>query len=126
MTIITDAELAAMRSHADDTLTDTCTIQRATRTADGQGGWTESWSNTYSNVACRLDVRQGALGITGDIKQRRQQITSHIEYVLRVKWNQDIEPGDRVVVSGDTFEVETVSDAHTWLTLKRAKLTRLD
>ena len=47
-------EIARLRSEQGDYLPDTCTLQTLSRTSDSQGGWTETWSNTYTSVPCRL------------------------------------------------------------------------
>jgi hypothetical protein len=124
MTIITDAERDALRAHMDDTLTETCTIRRVARSEDGQGGWTEGWADEYADVPCRLDPFQAVVS-QYDTAAHNARIANVDEYALRVKAAQDILPGDRVVLNGITYEVEGVQDAHTWLAVKRCKLTRI-
>lgn len=119
--MITATELASLRDTADDTLTAICTIQRRTLTSDGMGGWTESWANTYTNVACRVDAERAGPELSAD-----GRIVSVEAYLLTVKYNQDIQPEDRIVYGTDNYEIEGVLDAHTWVTVKRASLKRLE
>jgi hypothetical protein len=117
-------ELAQIRADFEAQILDqTCTIQTLTRTADGVGGFTESWANTYSSVACRLgtNMQASALGLVGDREVYPDA------YTLNVANDQTIAEGNRVVAGGITYEVTHVKDTSVqWVFLRAAQLRRLD
>lgn len=83
---------------------DTCTIQRATETSDGDGT-SASWATLASGVTCRLSrIGQGgneALGAGGAVRaigQRR----------IKLPAGQDVRASDRIVTGGVTYEVVDV------------------
>ncbi len=60
MGLLSSAELVNMQAEVQSTaLPDTCTILSATRTSNGQGGYTNTWGTVSSSVACRLDFVTG-------------------------------------------------------------------
>jgi len=120
---LTPGELAGFRDTADNILPSTCTIQTVTRTSDGMGGWSEAWVDTYTDVACRLGVQ--ARGMAVETEQGARIVTVR-SYVLTLEYDQAVHPHDRVVVGGNTYEVSEVLDGHTWITVKRVSLERLD
>lgn len=119
------ADIARMKATAQAILTQTCSIARPTETADGQGGWTKGSSAVASDVACRLAVRQNAV-IGSEIGQQSGRVVATIEYTLKLKDTQDIEPDDLVTIGGETYRVESVWDEHQWETVKRCKVTRVE
>jgi head-tail adaptor len=116
---LTTAEITALRDHADNTFDQTCTINEPQLTSDAMGGHTIVWSSTHTNVACRLARagKQERISIDGET------ITYHDLWRLHVAFDQAIEPGDRVEVGTDVFEVVGVDDAHQWSTIKSALLS---
>jgi len=121
---LTDGELTQARADFEAQILDqTCTIQTATLTADGLGAFTESWADTYKNVACRLGVdgRAATLAIIGERESYPDS------YTLNVMHDQAIAEGDRVVAGGVTYEVTHVKDSSVqWVFLRAAQLRRLD
>ena len=115
-------EIAQLRADQSDYRPDTCTIQTETRTSDGQGGWTSTWANTYTSVACRLapvQLGQGEL-MEGD------QIAALSAWVLSVAHNQTVDETMQVVHDGETYQVTRLEDTHSNRTAKRCYLRRLD
>ena len=115
-------EIAQLRSDADAYLPDTCTIQVPTNTVDAIGGWSTTWANTYTNVACRLApvVFQRTESMVGS---KVEAITS---WVLTIAYNQAIDETMRVVHDSDTYEVVQLEDTHSNRTAKRVYLRRMD
>ena len=117
---LTSGELSALRSHADVLLPETCTIQTSVQTVDSTGNPILTWANTYTGVACRLDVAGG--GGERVLWGRLAQVS---DWVLSVKYDQAITAADRVVYGGVTYYVTAVEDAHTWRTLRRVGLKKV-
>jgi len=115
-------ELAQLRADQADYFPDTCTLQTVTRTADGQGGYTESWANTHTSVACRLSPEMGRSNPQAEGEQL-QELTF---WVLTVAHNQTIDETMRVVHSSETYEITQLEDTHSNRTARRAHLRRLD
>jgi head-tail adaptor len=120
--LLTANELTLMRAQASAMLPGTCTIQTRSTASDGMGGVTESWSNTYTSIACKLDIapRQATFPQQGD------QFQAHSSWVLTVAFDQAIAAGNRAIIGGDTFEVLNVGDDADYRTLRRAELKRID
>ena len=120
MTTITAAELAAMRAVADDFLPDTCTIQTVTASQDALGGVTDSYASTYTGVACRLDPSSGGEGISNNV------IEGQSRWMLNIPYDPAISVNNRVVHESKTYEVAYVWDTHSYSTIRRAELVRVD
>ena len=121
MTLSTQ-EVAQLRADQADFYPDTCTLQVVTRTGDSQGGWTETWANTYTSVSCRLSPMT-----TSQVELvEGAQVQAASRWVLTVAHNQAIDETMRVVHSGETYEIEHLEDTHSNRTAKRAYLGRLD
>jgi head-tail adaptor len=114
-------ELSLLRSAQVGYLPDTCTIQTVTRTSDSQGGYTETWADTYTGVLCRLAPQRA-----GGEQQTGEQLAALSLWVLTVTQSQALDETMRVVHSSETYEVTNVEDTHSWKTAKRAYLRRLD
>ena len=53
--VLSTGDTERMRNDLESLLPDTCTIQSVVMTGDGLGGQTAVWSDTATNVECRLD-----------------------------------------------------------------------
>ncbi len=116
--MLTDAELASLRSAVESILPDTCTLRRSASVPDGQGGVTVSWTET-AGVLCRLTARaQGTRGQEGD------QSAVSTTWSLLVAYDQDVQAGDEAVVGGETWIVQSVQDLASERTHRRAELRR--
>lgn len=117
---VSAGELAQMRSDALVFLPDSAVIRSRTVTVTDMGGQSESWSDA-ATVQCRL----APLTInTGEVLNAAQ-LTSPTLWVLTVAYNQALDATERVVIDGDTYEVERVEDDHSHRTARRAYLRRL-
>jgi len=122
MSGLTDQELVALRVIADDWFPDTCTIQTRTESVDALGGSSLSWSDTYEDVDCRL----APLGM-----QRAEQVFNFAlegrsTWMLSVAYDQAITIEDRITFDSDTYEVLAVEDDHSYRTIRRALLARVN
>lgn len=111
--MLTAAELADMRSVQAEAMAGTAVISRKTLTADGMGGFTETWS-AAGTVSCRVwPAREsGAESLIAD------RITEADAWVITVPYATDVTAKDRIVADGRTFEVVSAI-AHTWETARR-------
>lgn len=111
--MLSAAELAEMRSVQALAQAGTAVISRKTLTADGMGGFTETWAAS-GTVTCRVwPAREsGAESLIAD------RITESDAWVITVPYATDVAAEDRVVADGRTFEVVTAI-AHTWETARR-------
>jgi len=121
MTVITAREITSMRLIADDYLPDTCTIQTLTETTGAMGGTSQTWANTYTNVACRVDP------VTG---QGEAVIAFALEgkalWRLNIPYDQAIDIEDRIIHDSVTYEVASVEDTQSYRTIRRATLVRVN
>ena len=118
--VVTAAELAAMRAVADDYFPDTCTIQVPTNSVDVTGSPTVTFASTYTGVACRLDPASGSEVV------RNLALEGESTWWLNIPYDQTIDITYRVVHSGKTYEIKAVWDTHSYSTIRRALLTRVN
>jgi head-tail adaptor len=93
-----------LRSLSDQFLPDTCSIQRATDTASGDGA-SRSWSDVATGVPCRVSPLASssseALGADASLQAVAQ-------WTVWLPALQDVTVRDRVVYGSRTFEVARV------------------
>lgn len=124
MTALSAKELSDMRTIADDFFPDTCTIQTKTTSTGGMGGISESYANTYTGVACRLDP--GGARVSGSEAIVNFALEGKSTWMLNIPYDQAIAIEDRVVHSGETYEVVGVVDTQSYSTIRRAILVRVN
>jgi hypothetical protein len=102
-------------------LPDTCSILALTRTADGQGNFTEAWGTAVGGTAvpCRLDNKGG--GRTPVAAAQRD----YSDWVLTVAHDVALTTDNRVVHGGETYNVLSVNDDGSWPLILRATLGRV-
>ncbi len=89
-------------------------LQSQTRTADGQGGYSLSWT-TYATV--QAHVKQSSGGERSE--SERLTATSTLRCVVR--YRSDVEPQHRAVIDGKAYQVRNVEDVEfrrRWLDIK--------
>jgi len=117
MPALSNAEINAMRDAIEaDLLPDTCDILTVTETADGQGGVTKSWGTAYSNVAFRLDMKQGREMVAGGALQPFTMYTGSLPY------DATITTADRILYEGGTYAVTSVNTNQSWNVVRRVVL----
>ena len=111
--MLTAAEVAEMRSTQVLAQAGTCVITRGALTADGMGGFTQTWS-AAGTVSCRVmpATESGAERLISD------RITEADAWVITVPQGTDVVAKDRIAESGRTFEV-VAPLPHTWETALR-------
>lgn len=94
-------ELEAMRTTADAILNNTCNIQRATKTQDAFGGWSESFVTVAASAKCRVDLAGKSAGVllTGN------RIDPTKSRVISFPNGTNVQEGDRIVVNSVTYTV---------------------
>lgn len=123
MTALSAKELSDMRTVADDFFPDTCTIQTPTTSTGSMGGSTTTYANTYTGVACRVDP----LGLSpGSEALVNAALEGQSGWWLNVPYDQDIDITYRVVHSSVTYEIKSVVDTHSYSTIRRAAMTRVN
>ena len=118
MSGIDTAMLAAMREAIAELLPDTCSILSVTKTADGKGGWSESWG-TSASVACRLDIKSGMEQVVGG------GVQPYRHCMLSIPYDTTITTDYRVLHGGVTYNVLTVSTGQSWQAVKRVEVEAL-
>jgi len=112
--VLSAAEITSMRATQEEALPDTCVISRATLTADGAGGQTETWA-TVATVACRV----AAMGGRGAERLIADRLSAVTPYVVTLPAETDVEPEDRIVIGTRTLEVAAVLAIEGWETARR-------
>jgi SPP1 family predicted phage head-tail adaptor len=117
--MLTDAELASMRTTTGGALPDTCVIQRGTATTDTGGGATTAWV-AAGTVDCRIAPAQG-----GNETERGGRITAETEFILTLPHTATIDTNYRVVTGGETYNVTALRD-RSWPLTRRVEVERLE
>ena len=113
-------ELKQLRSMARKSLPDSCTITRATKTSDSQGGFTTVWATQASNVACKLSEKSAVVATDGG------QFVVKSGMYLTLEYDGPIASGDRIEHGGLTYEVISVGNDKSWQVLLRCEVKRID
>lgn len=118
MSLLSDAELDACREMAEETMPSTCSIYTRTET-NTKGSVEITYALAYSGVKCRMMPvnRTNAEEVYG------MKITDDTYYILTVPYDQALNPEDRVVYGGGTYEVTRVYAKHNYRTAVRADVT---
>lgn len=80
----------------------TCTTKRFLRASDGQGGWTETYTDHLTDVPCRRSSPSPADRTVAD---QLQAVVSHTVYFTP---GVDVKRGDQIAVDGYVLLVEAV------------------
>lgn len=109
--MLTDAELAAMRDVDASAMPYTGYVMRYVGTADGMGGYRETWG-TVGTVVCdlwQLNLRQNEIVSGG-------QIVARAGWRIDVPFDADVTARDRMTIEGRTFEIVRVNNDAAWRT----------
>lgn len=112
-------ELSWMRDSLEELMPDVCNILTLTRTSDSQGGWSESWGTATANVKCRLDQRYGREQTAGG------EIQPFSYWQLTLPHGTTITTEQRVEISSNTFNVQSVDTGKSWSACVRATLGKV-
>lgn len=119
--MLTSRELDQARADVLETLTDTCTIQRATESTDAYGHTAKTWTAAASGAACRMDPFQRT-DPTGQIAMQEQ---GRAWYRLTLEWDADLRDGDRIAYADDIYEVTQLHDDHSARIVRRAIVAKV-
>lgn len=120
-TFLSAAQLARMREQVEMMLPGTAVIQARSLSSDGAGGQTESWT-ARGTVACRVDPVPRAM----QLDDAGQAEALRVEYQITLGWDVTIEPTDRIVTGGETYEIRQFQAEHSWNVSKRVKVSRIE
>lgn len=76
-------------------------IQGITRTADGQGGYTEAWSDVVT-VWAKIEA------LSGRELWQAQQVQSAVTHRITIRYRSDITPAMRIKYGARYFNVDAV------------------
>jgi head-tail adaptor len=108
-------DLEYIRSSIELLLPDTCNILSVTRTADGFGGWTDTWGTATVGAACRVDPLKGLENITAEA------LRPFHPYIMTLAHDVTINEQSRVEWNGNTYNVTSVN-VNSWQGCKRVAL----
>jgi head-tail adaptor len=109
-----------MREAIEDLLPDTCNLLAVSESADGQGGFSQTWGTASSSVACRLDV------VTGREQMAGGALQPFIRTMLSLPYNTTITDAYRVEHGGITYAVIAPPNTdQSWIAVKRVELERV-
>lgn len=121
--LISQTDIDHIQIEAESVLPDVCTIRTATTASDGQGGNSPTFSDTYTDVRCRLSPftrRQiEEMEIRGQIMTRRP-------FWLTISEDQTIGIKDKVVKATITYEVSYIDNEKSYAATKRVQIVRVE
>lgn len=112
--MLTDRDVAGMRSALGNLLPDTGTIWRKATTIDG-GEQVETWTE-LATVACRVRTLGGGEG--EDEGGRLSQETTHL---ITVAAGTDVEEVDVVVIGEQAYEATAIQKRGNWELTRRVE-----
>jgi uncharacterized protein (UPF0128 family) len=121
MPLLSSSELAQLRADIADLLPDTCRVERMS--ASNTGGYvTETWGTAIASTTCRIDpdTRRSDADIVAD---REAGIS---RYIATFQYDTDLRDGDRIVYSGNTYQVTELHTEHSMNGSVRARVTRVE
>lgn len=123
MALLSDTDLANLRSVATEAMPGTAVIQTSAWVSDGGGGGSTGWTAS-GTVECRI-APAGGYGAMES--QTGGRISADAEYVVTIPHNADVSTDSRLVVSdenfGGTFNVEAVRE-RSWNVTTRVEVRR--
>lgn len=115
-------ELAQLRADQADYMPDTCDILRGTAVVNAIGEPALAWGTVAGTVSCRLRPT----GLKSDVNAIGGQLQTYHSWNLYIAQAGTLLPGDRVVISGGTYEVVQSWEEESWPTAVKADVRRLE
>lgn len=119
MPLLTDAEIAQLRSDIGDLLPDTCQVQRS-GIVNVDGFPEETWGTAIVSTACRYDPDTSPM--PDAVAGREAGIA---RYIVTMGYDVDLRDGDRIVYSGGTYEITALHTEHSLNGSVRAKVSMI-
>lgn len=101
--MLSERELAALRSDLNELLTETVQVQRASRVPDGYGGETLTWTTVATVSGLRTTT-----GLRPAEQVLAERLSTNATWVMLLPAATDVRVDDRLVANGRTFQVVTV------------------
>lgn len=103
MVAVAGNELARLRSDLEAWMTETAEVMRPERVSDGKGGYTNTMTSIWNGTVRRNPVTETARSVSeiniGDLA------TALSYWRFAFPAGTDVQPEDRIIVSGRTYEV---------------------
>ena len=106
MPLLSDSELADLRATAATALPGTAIVMTQAWTSDGGGGGSVAWTAS-GTVDCRVAPVGGYGASEG---QTGGRISPDAEFIITLPASTTVDTNARLVIDGDTFNVEAVRD----------------
>jgi hypothetical protein len=117
--LLTDADIAGMRSAVEDSLPDTAVIQTRTFVGDSGGGGTSVWAAS-GTVACRVSPRRPSnFGAERDVAMR---ITEVATFLVTLPQSASCDTNSRIQTMGNTYEVVGLQEPRSWDLCRRVEV----
>lgn len=113
MTLLSSADLAAMRAVQLLALPDSAGVYRRVVTADTTGGNTYTWPSATHTYACRIAPQAPSRQLVNERTTDRQQ------WIVTFAYNADVLDTDKIVVSGHTLYAVGFDSGGAWQTALR-------
>lgn len=114
MSLLSDPDIAAMRSTLVESLPDTCVIQNSTFGDDSGGGGSQTWA-AAGTVACRIAP------LAADEQTRGDRVSEDSNWVITLPAETSIQNASRVIVNGGTYNVSAVRERGSWEISRRVE-----
>ena len=117
--MLTDDELASMRSTLNDSLPGTAIVQTSTWVSDGGGGGTISWvaSGTFD---CRISPTSGKQEEFGD------RLQPEGEYIVTLPSDAQVSVDEQMAIENRVFTVINAGTPRSWPLSQRVVVRELD
>lgn len=113
--MLSDDELTAMQDTQALAFPDSARVYRRVSTADGQGGYTQTWPTVTHTYACRLSYR-GVPSAYVALAAARNQTPLMVTFAD----DADVLAGDRLSINlGAQIEVIGIASGGAWITALR-------
>lgn len=119
--MISSDDLEYMRAYVDMLLPDTCEIEVFSRTSDGAGGFTETWT-AIGTVDCRFDPAQTT---EQDVKISGKDTLKSV-YQVSLPYNCGLTDDHRISYNGKEFQILQIDNQHSNNVSIRARVARFD
>lgn len=102
--LLSPGEIASMQATIEQTLPDSCVINRLTRMPDGAGGWDDTWAAT-ATLPCR--VRPAGL-ISPTEHPAAERLQGRVPFTVTFPHETDVRDADTIQRAGDTTALEVI------------------
>jgi hypothetical protein len=117
--MLSNAEIARMRTTAEQAMTGTAVISTKAWVSDGRGGGSVTWSPS-GTVSCRVTSKS----MTEELGVGR--IESDADWIITLPAETAVSTEDRIVADGETMSVTGVSAPRTWEITRRIEANTLE